>query len=72
VGIGAADQERVFEEFERAAADDIPGAGLGLAIVKELTRTLEGDLRFESAKGHGSVFEVTFPLVLVPKPSAGA
>lgn len=72
VGIGAADQERVFEEFERAADDDIPGAGLGLAIVKELSRTLEGELRFESVKGHGSVFEVTFPFVLVPKPAAGA
>lgn len=67
MGIGEADQERVFEEFERAAADDIPGAGLGLAIVKELTRTLDGELRFESTKGHGSVFEVTFPLVLEPK-----
>ncbi|WP_321799095.1 sensor histidine kinase [Caballeronia sp. J97] len=69
VGIGAADQERVFEEFERAADDDIPGAGLGLAIVKELSRTLEGELRFQSSKGHGSVFEVTFPTVLVPKAS---
>lgn len=69
VGISEADQERVFEEFERAAADDIPGAGLGLAIVKELSRTLDGELRFQSSKGHGSVFEVTFPLVLEPKPS---
>jgi signal transduction histidine kinase len=69
VGIGAADQERVFQEFERAADDDIPGAGLGLAIVKELSRTLEGELRFQSAKGHGSVFEVTFPMVLKPKPA---
>ncbi|SAK88861.1 integral membrane sensor hybrid histidine kinase [Caballeronia fortuita] len=71
VGIGTADQERVFEEFERAADDDIPGAGLGLAIVKELSRTLEGDLRFQSSKGHGSVFEVTFPTVLVPKAADG-
>jgi signal transduction histidine kinase len=69
VGIGVADQERVFEEFERAAADDIPGAGLGLAIVKELSRTLDGELRFQSSKGRGSVFEVTFPLVLKPKPA---
>ncbi|WP_250535044.1 sensor histidine kinase [Caballeronia sp. AZ10_KS36] len=67
VGISEADQERVFEEFQRAAGDDIPGTGLGLAIVKELTRTLEGELRFHSSKGHGSVFEVTFPLVLKPK-----
>ncbi|WP_244829423.1 sensor histidine kinase [Caballeronia sp. TF1N1] len=66
-GIGTADQERVFEEFERAAEDDIPGTGLGLAIVKELSRALEGELRFQSVKGHGSVFEVIFPLVLKPK-----
>ncbi|MDR5762673.1 HAMP domain-containing sensor histidine kinase [Caballeronia sp. LZ035] len=72
VGIGPDDQERVFEEFERAADDDIPGAGLGLAIVKELSRTLDGELRFDSAKGRGSVFEVTFPLVLEPKPHKGA
>jgi signal transduction histidine kinase len=70
VGIGAADQERVFEEFERAAEDDIPGAGLGLAIVKELARTLEGELRFQSSKGIGSVFEVTFPMALDPKAQA--
>ncbi|KMY85350.1 Signal transduction histidine kinase [Candidatus Paraburkholderia calva] len=68
VGIGADDQERVFEEFERAAGNDIPGAGLGLAIVKELCRTLDGELKFQSAKGKGSVFEVSFPLVLEPKP----
>ncbi|KND54745.1 Signal transduction histidine kinase [Candidatus Paraburkholderia kirkii] len=72
VGIGTADQERVFEEFERAASADIPGAGLGLAIVKELLRTLKGELRFESAKGRGSVFEVTFPLVLEPKTARDA
>jgi signal transduction histidine kinase len=72
-GISTADQERVFEEFERAADDeDIPGAGLGLAIVKELSRMLEGELKFQSTKGHGSVFEVTFPLVIEPKPAADA
>lgn len=70
VGIGEADQERVFEEFERAVADDIPGAGLGLAIVKELCRALDGELKFQSLKGHGSVFEVSFPLTLEPKASS--
>lgn len=79
VGIGVADHERVFEEFERAAADDIPGTGLGLAIVKELSRALKGELRFQSYKGNGSVFEVTFPLTLEvdgggepPESAAGA
>lgn len=63
-GISEEDRERVFEEFERAASDEIPGTGLGLAIVKELALELQGVIRFESYKGRGSVFEVRFPLVL--------
>ncbi|APR39010.1 sensor histidine kinase [Paraburkholderia sp. SOS3] len=64
VGIGAADQERVFKEFERATHEDVPGVGLGLAIVRELCRTLHGDLRFASHEGEGTTFEIIFPLRL--------
>jgi hypothetical protein len=64
VGIGAADQERVFKEFERATHEDVPGVGLGLAIVRELCRTLRGDLRFASHEGEGTTFEIIFPLRL--------
>jgi signal transduction histidine kinase len=68
VGIGASDRDRVFKEFERANDDDVPGAGLGLAIVKELCRMLDGELRFDSQRGVGTTFEITFPMQL---PSAG-
>jgi signal transduction histidine kinase len=64
VGIGASDRERVFKEFERAADDDVPGAGLGLAIVKELCRVLEGEIRFDSQEGAGTIFEISFPMRL--------
>jgi signal transduction histidine kinase len=64
VGIGEFDRERVFKEFERATHEDIPGAGLGLAIVKELCRVLEGEIRFDSQEGEGTVFEITFPMRL--------
>jgi signal transduction histidine kinase len=64
VGICESDRERVFKEFERANHEDIPGAGLGLAIVKELCRVLEGDIRFDSHEGEGTVFEITFPMHL--------
>jgi signal transduction histidine kinase len=60
-GIAASDAERVFDEFERAAGDDIPGTGLGLAIVKELCRVLHGQIRFESREGSGTTFEIRFP-----------
>jgi signal transduction histidine kinase len=62
VGISEADRQRVFEAFERANQDDVPGAGLGLAIVRELCRLLQGDMRFASHEGRGTMFEITFPL----------
>ncbi|WCM18748.1 sensor histidine kinase [Paraburkholderia bryophila] len=62
VGISPSDRERVFDEFERAADDEIPGVGLGLAIVKELCRILEGRIRFDTREGLGTTFEIRFPL----------
>ena len=63
VGIGPQDKERVFNEFERAAGGDVPGVGLGLAIVRELCRVLGGTIHFESREGHGTTFEIRFPVV---------
>ncbi|CAB3641555.1 Adaptive-response sensory-kinase SasA [Paraburkholderia sediminicola] len=62
VGIAPADANRVFDEFERAAGDDIPGTGLGLAIVKELCRVLGGQIDFASHEGVGTTFQIRFPL----------
>lgn len=64
VGISPADAERVFDEFERAAGEEIAGTGLGLAIVKELCRMLNGHIDFVSREGVGTTFEIRFPLVL--------
>jgi signal transduction histidine kinase len=64
VGIAPSDADRVFDEFERAAGEDIPGTGLGLAIVRELCRVLDGQIDFASREGVGTRFEIRFPLVL--------
>ena len=64
VGIAPSDAERVFDEFERAAGEDIPGTGLGLAIVRELCRVLNGHIDFVSHEGVGTTFNIRFPLVL--------
>jgi signal transduction histidine kinase len=64
VGIAPVDADRVFDEFERAAGDDIPGTGLGLAIVKELCRILDGQIDFASREGVGTTLEIQFPLTL--------
>lgn len=62
VGIAPADADRVFDEFERAAGEEIPGTGLGLAIVKELCHVLDGQIELASYEGVGTTFEIRFPL----------
>ena len=72
VGIAPSDKDRVFDEFERAAGEDIPGTGLGLAIVKELCRVLNGQIDFASRQGVGTTFEIRFPSMIVEPPVVDA
>ena len=59
-GIEPADQQRIFERFERAhSAED--GTGLGLAISRRLARSMGGDVTLESAPGEGARFTLTLP-----------
>ncbi|MBD2858927.1 PAS domain-containing hybrid sensor histidine kinase/response regulator [Spongiibacter sp. KMU-158] len=66
-GIAEQDQERIFEEFERAS--DGPrrggeaGLGLGLSIVQRISRLLGLNLQLRSTPGKGTVFSVTLPVV---------
>jgi len=59
-GIDAADQQRIFERFERADAGQ-EGTGLGLAISRRLARSMGGDVTLESAPGAGARFTLTLP-----------
>lgn len=78
VGIPAADQDRVFEEFfqrpEAQAAERRSGLGLGLAIVQRLARLLQLRVRLHSRPGHGSVFfvEGLTPAGEVPRAAASS
>lgn len=60
-GIALADQERMFEKFERLGRDDASGSGLGLYISRRLARAMKGDLTVESAPGQGARFRLTLP-----------
>lgn len=63
IGIEEADQERIFEKFERSVSSDhYGGLGLGLFIAKELALAHGGTLRVESERGRGAVFTLELPL----------
>jgi len=57
VGIGAEDQQRVFEMFTRLAnTDKQKGLGIGLSIVKRVMKRLDGQVGVDSRLGDGSTF----------------
>ena len=59
-GIEPADQERIFERFERADEGG-GGTGLGLAISRRLARSMGGDISLESTPGEGATLTLTLP-----------
>ncbi|MFP4353140.1 MAG: ATP-binding protein [Puniceicoccaceae bacterium] len=64
IGIPEEHHDRVFQSFNQvdpSITRKFGGTGLGLAISKELAQRMGGDIRFESAPGKGSSFEVVLP-----------
>src|SRR5262249_50656563 len=64
IGMTAAQQAKLLEEFSQAAASTAQrfgGTGLGLAIARKLARMMGGDVTVASEAGKGSVFTVHLP-----------
>jgi signal transduction histidine kinase len=59
-GVAAADQQRIFERFERAHPKE-GGTGLGLAISRRLARSMGGDVTLDIAPSGGARFTLTLP-----------
>ena len=59
-GIAPADQQRIFERFERVEPKP-DGTGLGLAISRRLARSMGGDVTLDSTPGEGARFTLTLP-----------
>lgn len=63
IGIPEADQERIFERFERAVERRrYGGLGLGLWICRSAVEVHGGRIRVESRPGEGATFVVELPI----------
>ena len=62
IGIGAEDQRRIFERFERAVSNHhYGGLGLGLWIARQIVEQLGGTIRVESEPQRETVFTIDLP-----------
>jgi signal transduction histidine kinase len=62
IGIDPADQERIFERYQRAASPrNFGGLGLGLWITREIVNRMGGSIAVRSAPGRGATFTVELP-----------
>ncbi len=63
MGIAPADQERIFEQFERTeGAAQVAGLGLGLYIARQIAQAHNGRLEVRSELGQGAEFVLYLPL----------
>jgi signal transduction histidine kinase len=64
-GIGAADQAKIFDEFQQAdssATKKKGGTGLGLSIAKRIIELHGGRIWVESEIGKGATFSFSLPV----------
>jgi len=64
IGVSLDKVPHIFDPFfqvDTKMTREYSGVGLGLTIARDLARAMDGDIRFESEVGKGSVVSVTLP-----------
>ncbi|WP_137288515.1 PAS domain-containing sensor histidine kinase [Natronorubrum halophilum] len=64
IGIDSADEDRVFEVFERLHShEEHAGTGIGLALCRRIVERHGGEIWVDSDSGDGTTFSFTLPAV---------
>lgn len=61
-GIPPSMHDLIFQPFERASAQDVPGTGLGLTVVRGVAESHGGTASVQDRPHGGSVFRVELPV----------
>jgi signal transduction histidine kinase len=63
-GIAAAEQDKIFEEFQQAdgSGAKVGGTGLGLSIARRIVELHGGRMWVESSPGEGATFSFSLPV----------
>ena len=63
IGISKEQLPYIFDRFHQAnPIHENQGSGIGLALVKELVSIMDGEIKVESEREHGTVFYLHFPI----------
>jgi len=66
IGMTKDQTKRIFDQFYRVPTGnlhDVKGFGLGLNYVQDIVTQLGGNIKVQSEKDKGTVFEITLPLI---------
>jgi PAS domain S-box-containing protein len=62
IGFDQAEEERIFQMFERLGGRDYHGSGIGLTLCKKIVEAHDGIIRAISSPGSGARFDVYLPI----------
>jgi signal transduction histidine kinase len=60
-GIAPADQNRIFDRFQRSGGPEASGMGLGLPLARQFIEAHGGTITLRSEPGTGAEFTITLP-----------